>query len=169
MYLIYSVYLVVHNDSGRVYVGQTKLPVGYRWQIHCRPSSGCLKLKYAIQKYGPDAFSCYELAHGLSAEAADELEIALIREHDSTHVGFNISTGGQLRWEVDTCHRGHDLRPAGARDNYSHCKICRLANQRRHYAVTRADPERWALHLTAKNRSRQKWRANRKAEGLKAA
>lgn len=133
----------MHNDSGRVYVGQTSMPVDLRLQCHYRPSSPCLHIRRAIQKYGASAFTNYELAHGLSKEEADALEVALIREHDSTRSGFNISLGGIRGPRRNVCKRGHDLSLPDAR---------------------RADPVWWTKQLSYIRDYKRTWRAARQLQ-----
>lgn len=166
---MYSIYLIVHNRSGRVYVGQTSYPVELRLQFHYRPSNKCYHLRYAVQKYGRDAFTCYELAHGLCKEAADELEIALIAEHDSTRTGFNIALGGLKGRQRNVCRNGHELLIPGAMDSRNRCKVCMKKNARNSYIRRRNDPERWAAVLAASREYKRGWRRVREVKAAIAA
>lgn len=84
------------SPSGKVYIGITcQSPTtrwrggeGYRWNT----------LFYrAILKYGWDNFRHEILFDGLTKDAACDMEIALIKSHDSTNPqkGYNNSTGGE--------------------------------------------------------------------------
>ena len=160
---MYSIYLIVHNHSGRVYVGQTMRPVDLRLQFHYRPSNGCVHLRNAVQKYGRDAFTCYELAHGLSKEDADTLEIALIAEHDSTRTGFNIALGGLKGRQRNVCRNGHELLLPGAMDSRFRCKVCMKRNAHNSYLRRRVDPARWAESLRQNRDYKRVWRKTRQA------
>jgi hypothetical protein len=160
---MYSIYIIVHNHSGRVYVGQTSYPVDLRLQCHFRPSNPCIHLRNAIQKYGRDAFTCYEIAHDLSKEAADTLEIALIAEHGSARTGFNIAVGGPNGRRRSICQRGHDLELPGARTNQHACKRCAQQKGRERYARRRADPVWWAKQCAYLREYKRVWRKTRQA------
>ena len=159
-----SVYIIIHNDSGRVYVGQTSMPLDLRLQCHYRPSNGCYHFRNAVQKYGRDAFTCYSFARGLSREDADTLEIALIAEHDSTRTGFNILPGGIKGPRRTACQRGHSLDVPGARTSRNACKQCVQQKDRERYARRRADPEQWARQLTYVRDYKRHWRAARQLQ-----
>jgi predicted GIY-YIG superfamily endonuclease len=163
LFLLYSIYLIMHNRSGRVYIGQTSMGVSYRFQVHCRPSNACRHMARAMQKYGPDAFTCYELAHGLSKDEANVLEIALIAEHDSTRTGFNIALGGLKGRQRNVCRNGHALLMPGAMDSRNRCKVCMKKNAHNSYVRRRNDPARWVEELERHKLYKREWRVRRAA------
>lgn len=137
------------------------MPVDLRLQIHFRPSNPCLHLARAINKYGGDAFVCYEIARELTQEDADALETALIREHDSTRTGFNILPGPvTCRRPRTVCLHGHDLTLPDARNKQSNCRVCVNRYHREKARRTRNDPERWAKQLAYL----REWKRARRAD-----
>lgn len=92
----YCVYKHTHLASNRVYIGITCQTVNQRW----RNGEGYKKSPYfynTIKKYGWDSFSHEVLFDNLTKEQAEQLEIELIAEYDSTNElkGFNLASGGQ--------------------------------------------------------------------------
>ena len=47
----WTIYVVTEVDTGRQYVGQIYTTVEERWKAHCKSSSGCTKLRDAIQAH----------------------------------------------------------------------------------------------------------------------
>ena len=98
----HTIYLLAHISSQRTYVGQTMYTAELRFEGHCRPDSGCRKLRDTIQKDGPGSFTVKTLEDGiLNQGLANEREIALIKEHNSRSdpdcyekSGFNLTDGG---------------------------------------------------------------------------
>lgn len=85
------------SPNGKVYIGITSKNPEKRWNN----GTGYKTNTYfwnAIQKYGWDNFKHEIIATDLPSEAAYELEIKLIAEHDSTNPtkGYNHSTGGEV-------------------------------------------------------------------------
>lgn len=83
------------SPSGKVYIGITCLNPSKRWQ-----NGGGYKnnphFTRAIAFYGWDKFKHEILATGLTKERAEELEVRLIKEYQSTDPrhGYNIDAGG---------------------------------------------------------------------------
>lgn len=93
------VYLITSILNQKMYVGQTNRTWKDRWAEHVYDSKVKRyesRLHNAIAKYGPDAFTCIVLARDLSSEAADKLEISLIRflATSDKKTGYNIALGG---------------------------------------------------------------------------
>lgn len=86
----------VHTSpSGKRYVGLTSKLPSYRWDN----GNGYKHNKYfwsAIQKYGWDNFDHQVIASELSEKEAQDLEIALTKQFNSTdrRYGYNIILGG---------------------------------------------------------------------------
>ncbi|AGE54219.1 GIY-YIG catalytic domain-containing endonuclease [Paramecium bursaria Chlorella virus NY2B] len=87
-------YIWTLRTDGYQYVGVTTRKIEERIREHCNKSSGCTKLRNAIQKYRVDAFDIeyfewcdeYDLAY---------IEMILIEELDTLSPnGFNLKKGG---------------------------------------------------------------------------
>ena len=81
--------------NGKVYIGITGQNPTERWRGGAGYKRNPLFYR-AIQKYGWANFKHEILFDGLSKEEACDIEIALIKSHDSTNPqnGYNNSTGG---------------------------------------------------------------------------
>lgn len=93
MYLIYK---ITNRINGKVYIGQTKNSLARRFYIHCRRSSCCKKLKYAIGKYGKENFTINQIDHAHNQNEADNKERFWIKNYKATQdkYGYNILDGG---------------------------------------------------------------------------
>ena len=49
-------YKITHKVSRKAYIGQTTRPILERLEEHQKPSSGCVAISRAIQKYGWENF-----------------------------------------------------------------------------------------------------------------
>ncbi|ABT14788.1 hypothetical protein NY2A_B389R [Paramecium bursaria Chlorella virus NY2A] len=87
-------YIWTLRTSGYQYVGVTTQEIQQRIRQHCKPSSECVKLRNAIQKYGVDAFDIewfewcdeWDLAY---------IEMILIEELETlSPEGYNLRKGG---------------------------------------------------------------------------
>lgn len=89
----YSVY--VHTSpSNKKYVGVTSKAPEVRWNY----GYGYCKNVYffrAIKKYGWDSFIHEIVASGLTQYEALNMEVDLIKQYDSFHNGYNLSSGGE--------------------------------------------------------------------------
>lgn len=168
--MTWFIYLIIHKRSGRVYVGQTTRPLETRWHYHATPSSGCLRLRNAIQKYGPEEFDMFRIDQASSQDEVDVLEEQYIASHRSqeTDWGFNITKGGR-GFRKRFCKRGHDMdAPGGRMPSDDTCRQCsqerdRLlytpefgkAKRERRKELLLLDPERSA-RLLANNAAKQR-------------
>ncbi len=97
----YTIYCHTHIESGRRYIGLTKLTMMKRWNQHlanakAKQGKGCAHFWAAIRKYGKDAFSHEVLEVCGSLEEANAAEQKWI-EHFKTRdpeFGFNLAKGG---------------------------------------------------------------------------
>lgn len=90
----WSVYIHT-TPSGKKYIGITSQPVNARW----RNGKGYKYNSYfakAIRKYGWDNILHEVVAENLSEDCAKDMEIALIKQYNTTDrsLGYNISAGG---------------------------------------------------------------------------
>jgi group I intron endonuclease len=90
-----SIYKIVNNTNGKVYVGQTWITVQARFRRHKYASSNCIKLTRAIKKYGEDSFSVELITFCGTQEVADYLESHFINKFYSIENGYNILVGGK--------------------------------------------------------------------------
>ena len=87
---IWSIYVVTEAATGRQYVGQTYETMEARWKAHCRPSSGCTKLRDAIQEHGKENFGIKSLVVNIiTQEEANEYEkkyMLLLKTMDNIYI-----------------------------------------------------------------------------------
>ena len=96
----WTIYCHVHRESGRRYVGLTRLTMLRRWNSHVydalKRRRGKSHFHNAIWKYGKDAFDHEVLEACSSLEEANEREQFWIGLYDTTNPvhGFNLARGG---------------------------------------------------------------------------
>jgi len=115
----WTIYCHVHVESGRLYVGLTKMTVLQRWNRHVYNSNRTGSKKFvtshfanAIRVYGKDAFTHHVLGvcHDLEeANLVEEVWIFLLNTRDP-QFGFNIAKGGS--------HAPHPIRNPWDRPEY---------------------------------------------------
>lgn len=88
------IYQITNNKNNKVYIGQTSQTLKKRFQHHKTPSSECLKLKAAFNKYGRDNFKIELLTVAHTQEIADYWEQFFIEKYNSITNGYNIRLGG---------------------------------------------------------------------------
>ena len=114
---MYTVYKHTNNQNGKVYIGITSKKPEYRWNSGKNYSNN-EHFFSAINKYGWDNFSHEILFENLIKEEAEEKEIQLIKEYNSTdeNFGYNLSPGGNYtpssRMKKINCYdlNGHFLK-----------------------------------------------------------
>lgn len=96
-----AVYIVRHIESGRVYVGMTRLDVGNRWRQHCYDVSRVSKRRHhfnaALAKYGAESFDVFVLEHAIAPDllpAREKHFVSLLCSNISAQ-GFNSTSGGE--------------------------------------------------------------------------
>ena len=99
----WTVYKITGPD-GKVYIGQTGLPLKIRWRkgYHLSDKSARGAIKEAMLKYGKENFSIEPLCENLTQEGAWELEAKFIELYDSMNPekGYNGKTGGSEKGSV---------------------------------------------------------------------
>lgn len=93
------IYKITNLINNKVYIGQSIRPQK-RWYEHIYISS--IKNNYlyhSMKKYGIENFSFEVIAQVLKLEYADECEIQVIRQYNSTDInfGYNIDGGGRFQ------------------------------------------------------------------------
>lgn len=93
---LYCVYCHTLKQDGRKYFGATGEYPSSRWANGKGHSYGG-EMRKAIDTYGWESFEHEIIEDNLSEEQAYELEIALIKQHNTTNIqyGFNKSIGGK--------------------------------------------------------------------------
>lgn len=98
----YSIYLIRHLESHKVYVGLTSRPPKKRWDEHrwSANAKGKRKKHYlhnAITKHGISSFEFTVILTNLDRSRAAELEKSFIAMHKSTDLqfGYNFTLGGE--------------------------------------------------------------------------
>lgn len=86
------------SPSGKVYIGITK-NIRHRWRGNGRGYIGSNRIYYAILKYGWENFKHEILYSGLTKAEAEQKEIELIKQNNSTdeRYGYNLQQGGKIR------------------------------------------------------------------------
>ena len=94
--MAYCIYKHQNKTNGKVYIGQTN-NCARRWESNGIQYKACPRFYSAIQHYGWDNFEHEILQDNLTQEQANDLEIAYIKQYDSTNPekGYNILVGGQ--------------------------------------------------------------------------
>ena len=77
-------------ENGKSYVGQTSRTIFQRGTEHLRQSSGCIKLKNALNKYGHEQCEMSVLKDGIPVMYLDFWENKFIDQFDSINNGYNI-------------------------------------------------------------------------------
>lgn len=111
------IYLVKNLITEKLYVGQTKRSLDQRWLEHCRKKSGCLLLKYAIQKYGSRNFEIKVLEQCSSIEEMNLKEEYYIKSLNTLSPnGYNLVSGGNSREFTEELREKFSLMNTGERN-----------------------------------------------------
>lgn len=91
------IYKITNKVNGKVYIGQTRHTVEYRWRQHLKNFNiehRQQPLYCAFAKYGLENFEVTTLEE-VDVTKLDEREIYWIAKHDSFNKGYNATIGGQ--------------------------------------------------------------------------
>lgn len=93
----YTAYCHTNAVNGKKYVGITKRKPEYRWGKDGNGYKGSARFENAIKKYGWDNFKHEIILSGLSKDEAENAEIRLIKEFNSSDekYGYNLALGGK--------------------------------------------------------------------------
>ena len=89
-----KIYKITNKIDGKSYIGKCVGSIEKRFQRHCRPSSGCIKIKNAINKYGKENFEVEELEVCENTEVLSKREVYWIKHYNSIEKGYNLTKGG---------------------------------------------------------------------------
>lgn len=89
------IYQIMRIETGEKYIGQTTKKIHERWRTHAHHTSGCTKLKNAIQKYGEAAFELTIIEKCETIAQLNDREVHWINELNTLSPnGYNLMTGG---------------------------------------------------------------------------
>lgn len=89
------IYKITNRVNGKVYIGQTKNSLQWRWRKHCMPSEKCTCLVRAIQKYGKENFTVEQIDTASDRDELNAKEIYWIQHYDCIAPnGYNLKSGG---------------------------------------------------------------------------
>lgn len=90
------IYKITNKINNKIYIGQTTGSLQNRWWHHCKPSSECVCLSRAIQKYGRENFTIEQIDCACSFDELDVKERYWIEYYDSMdkQKGYNLQSGG---------------------------------------------------------------------------
>lgn len=113
----YCVYIHTNIENGKVYIGITCQSLKSRW-LKGKGYESQTKFYNAIKKYGWDGFYHDVLYYDITKEQAEQIEIELIKIHNSIDDGYNLSNGGnstgkhsdETKRKISSSHMG--IRPS---------------------------------------------------------
>ena len=141
----YTIYCHTHTESGRRYIGLTKLTMMKRWNQHvmnacAKKGKGCAYFWAAIRKYGKDAFSHEVLEICDTLDEANLAEQKWIEHFDTRNPerGFNLKKGGS--------HVPHPIKNPWDRPEYrekhtNDIAVCLTPEARAKMTATHRSPE----------------------------
>lgn len=94
-----TIYKITNILNGKVYVGQTTKPVGYRWKEHinnAKHGRGYLIGK-ALRKHGVSNFRFEVIIARVPRHDLNRIEIFWIKQYASLTKGYNCDAGGKGR------------------------------------------------------------------------
>ena len=161
----WTIYCHTHKDSGRRFIGSTKLTWRRRWnqRVHTAKKSvgGWSRIANALRKYGKDAFDHEVLEVCGTLEEANAVEEKWIAHFDTTNPirGFNLS---------DSCRapRGKQSKQFLSEDELRkkrwtiYCHIHRESGRRYVGITSKSWRKRWNDHASAAKRAKKDGRSH---------
>ena len=99
------IYKITNNCNGKVYIGQSKVSLERKWELHMTDSKKVRDEKrplyVAMNKYGAENFSISVVEDLEDDSILDEREIYWIDYYDSFRNGYNATYGGSGRNDID--------------------------------------------------------------------
>lgn len=92
------IYKITNKLNGTCYIGQTTKSLERRWKEHCKLSSKCRYLNYAIKKYGKESFSINTISKYDNLVDLNNAEEYYIDWYNSlVPNGYNLDSGGKSK------------------------------------------------------------------------
>lgn len=92
--LVMIIYKITNKVTGKIYIGQTKVPLRVRWARH-KSSKRISPLSSSIKKHGIEVFKIEAICSGFDREGLNQLERYLIKYYDCVYPkGYNLLPGG---------------------------------------------------------------------------
>jgi len=121
------IYTITNTINGKIYVGQTIMPVGTRWNKHVSRSrqANPTGIAGAIKKYGSANFMVSVVCSAPSEELND-LEKYYITKYDSFYSGYNLTLGGEGTYtlnlnENEVVNKYKELKTIKETANFFNC------------------------------------------------
>lgn len=121
---IHYIYRVTNNINNKIYIGQTVSPKSrWQWHLWSAKAKRAQAIHHALKKYGMVNFSFEIIVCCLDQNAANQAEIQLIAEYNSTNseYGYNVAPGGlgrsgfhhsaETRQKMSKALKGRKLSP----------------------------------------------------------
>lgn len=90
------IYKITNIVTGKLYIGQTVMPLARRWAQHKNAKRKC-PLTSSIQKHGISKFVIEPICYALTLQDLDALEIQLIAHYGTVYPrGYNLLPGGNI-------------------------------------------------------------------------
>jgi len=110
---MYAIYIITNTINAMQYVGVTSNIKG-RWYQHKKANGSSKYLHTSIKKYGIENFVFTHVADAFSWENALEIEMMLIKQHNTKAPnGYNLTDGGQgtigYKWSDDSRKKIRDI------------------------------------------------------------
>jgi group I intron endonuclease len=88
------VYKITNKITGKLYIGQTTMPLSRRWAVH-KAAKRISPLTSSLKKHGAQNFAIEEIARATSLDELARLEIFYIKSFNTLYPkGYNLSSGG---------------------------------------------------------------------------
>jgi group I intron endonuclease len=105
------IYRVTNTVNGRIYIGQTRRTVAYRWSVHKSEALRRPKCYFhkAIAKHGHEVFRVEVIATAGTVSELDALECRFIAEANSADpsAGYNLTLGGGNAVRTEAARRNN--------------------------------------------------------------
>jgi group I intron endonuclease len=94
-----KIYKITNLINGKIYIGQTIMPLSRRWRAHCSGKDHSMKIALAINKYGKENFTIEVIDTAENLDDLNKKEELYISQYDCTNdsEGYNILSGGGNR------------------------------------------------------------------------
>jgi group I intron endonuclease len=118
------IYIITNRKNGKVYIGQTTIPLHIRINQHFSRSTKCPRLSNAIKKYGRNNFKIEIIEKHNNKDDLDKAEINWIAFYRATEkeYGYNIAEGGHNGKPGLGKHMGEEQKKIIGRKNSVHMK-----------------------------------------------